>query len=190
MHAFDNCTGLILAGGAGKRVGGSDKGLLHWHGQPLAAHVARRLRPQVGRLLVSCNRNSDYYATLADATICDSRGNYQGPLAGMEAAAGLIKTEFLVVSPCDMPLIPTDLVSRLLAPLVGSSSSEIQVSYARDGQHDQYLCAAMRCSVLASLQSYLDEGQRAVRHWYARHRCAVVDFSDEAASFINYNQPD
>jgi molybdopterin-guanine dinucleotide biosynthesis protein A len=180
-----NTTGLILAGGAGRRVGGQDKGLLDWQGKPLASQVAARLRPQVGRLLVSCNRNSEYYATLADATVSDSRRDFQGPLAGLEAAAAVVDSEFLVISPCDTPELPLDLAARLLDALVLSGKD---ISYAHDGERGQYLCAALRCAILPSVCQYLDEGGRAVRHWYAGHGATPVDFSDQPTGFNNYNE--
>jgi molybdenum cofactor guanylyltransferase len=40
---------LILAGGRGQRMGGRDKGLVEWQGQPLVAQVqaaVRTLQPQ------------------------------------------------------------------------------------------------------------------------------------------------
>lgn len=39
----EQITGLVLAGGRGTRMGGVDKGLQPLHGEPLAAHVLRRL---------------------------------------------------------------------------------------------------------------------------------------------------
>ncbi len=166
-------------------MGGQDKGLLEWRGQPLAAQVIARLRPQLGPLLVSCNRNSRFYAGLADAIVKDTREDYQGPLAGLEAAAMHISTGFLVVAPCDMPLLPGDLVSRLVNALDCSGKA---ISYAHDGERAQYLCAALRRSILPSLSGYLEGGNRAVRHWYAQHECEAVDFSDQAAAFANYNE--
>ena len=184
MATTTEATGLILAGGAGRRVGGRDKGLLSWRGQALAAHVAQRLRPQVGRLLISCNRNEPCYAALGDATVIDNRTDFQGPLAGLEAALPQVGSEFLVIAPCDMPLLPPDLARRLLDAL---EPGALDISYAHDGARDQYLCAAIRVAVLPSLRGFLDEGQRAVRHWYARHRYCTVDFSDQAGCFENYN---
>lgn len=155
----------------------------------MAAHVAERFRPQVGRLLVSCNRNRDYYASLADATVADNRPDFQGPLAGLEAAIPHIATEFLVIVPCDMPLLPLDLARRLIRALEpGVDAADI--SYAHDGERHQYLCAAIRVSILPSLSVFLDEGRRAVRHWYAQHRHTAVDFSDQSPCFANYNELD
>lgn len=166
-------------------MGARDKGLLTWRGQALAAHVAQRLRPQVGRLLISCNRNEPFYATLGDATVIDNRTDFQGPLAGLEAAMPHINGEFLVIVPCDMPLLPLDLAERLLGALEPGTSD---ISYAHDGARDQYLCAAIRVAVLSSLRGFLDEGQRAVRHWYARQRYCTVDFSGQAGCFWNFNR--
>ena len=83
MIATEDITGLILAGGAGRRVEGRDKGLIDWQGKPLVQHVALRLRPQVGQLIISCNRNIETYRELADKTVTDSRRDFQGPLAGL-----------------------------------------------------------------------------------------------------------
>ena len=188
MGSTQDTTGLILAGGAGLRVGGADKGLLPWRDEPMATRVARRLRPQVSRLLISCNRNREFYATLADAIVADSRRDFQGPLAGLEAAIPHVTGGFLVIVPCDHPLLPLDLVARLLEPLLSHAGSAVDISYAHDGERHQYLCAAIRASALSSLPAFLDAGHRAVRHWYAGLHCKVVDFSPQADCFANYNQ--
>ncbi len=180
-------TGLILAGGAGRRVGGQDKGLLMRHGKPLAAQVTARLRPQVGQLIISCNRNTGYYATLADTTIADTRRDFQGPLAGLEAAAPLVDSAFLIVCPCDTPELPHDLAARLLKVLALSGNA---ISYAHDGERGHYLCAALRSAILPSLSEYLDRGERAVRHWYAEQGASPVDFSDQLPGFKNCNEAD
>ena len=188
MTATDEITGLILAGGAGRRVAGRDKGLIDWHGKPLVEHVARRLRPQVGQLIISCNRNVTAYRKLANKTVVDSRRDFQGPLAGLEAASSHIETPFLVIVACDTPMLPNDLVLRLLAPLVKTASHPARISYAHDGQRDQYLCAAISRHCLPSLSAYLDEGHRTVHHWYQNHDAIAVDFADQAALFRNFNR--
>ena len=38
-------TGLVLAGGLGRRMGGVDKGLQDFRDEPMVAHVVRRLAP-------------------------------------------------------------------------------------------------------------------------------------------------
>jgi len=181
-------TGLILAGGAGRRARGRDKGLIQWHGKPLVEHVIKRLDAQVGQLLISCNRNIPEYARFGVPVVTDLRTDFQGPLAGLEGAARLVETEFVVVVACDIPLLPPDLVPRLIAPLVQAGKDLPQLSYAHDGSRAQYLCAAMRRECLFTLGEFLEQGHRAVRDWYARHRSVMVDFSDQSDAFANFNE--
>ncbi len=54
-------TGLVLAGGQGSRMGGVDKGLQPFRGEPLALHALRRLQAQTGAAMVSANRNLGAY---------------------------------------------------------------------------------------------------------------------------------
>lgn len=180
-------SGLILAGGAGTRVHGQDKGLLAWRGKRLIDHVAGRLRPQVDHLIISCNRNVGVYAQVADTIVQDDRGDYQGPLAGIEAAQPLAKSDYLIVVACDTPLLPTDLVHRLLSPLESGKALAPVISYANDGSRDQYLFAAIHTSCLHSVKPYLDTGQRTVRHWLHSHRSVAVPFPDRHGAFANYN---
>ncbi|OYW29465.1 MAG: molybdenum cofactor guanylyltransferase MobA, partial [Methyloversatilis sp. 12-65-5] len=78
-------TGLVLAGGLGRRMGGIDKGLQDFRGRPMASHVIERLAPQVDALLVNANQNSERYAAFAHPVIPDAIGGYAGPLAGLHA---------------------------------------------------------------------------------------------------------
>lgn len=187
MVSVNNITGLILAGGAGRRVGHRDKGLILWHGKPLVAHVSACLKHQVGEILISCNRNVADYEKYAAQTLVDHRAGYQGPLAGLEAVSPCIRTDLLVVVSCDMPHLPSGFVARLLAPLATGRDDGPEISFVHDGIRAQYLCAAMRTQCLASLTGFLDEGHRAVRDWYEGRRTVAVDFSDQMDCFRNYN---
>jgi molybdopterin-guanine dinucleotide biosynthesis protein A len=51
-------TGIVLAGGQGRRMGGVDKGLVELDGKPLVAHALARLAPQVGAILINANQNA------------------------------------------------------------------------------------------------------------------------------------
>lgn len=188
MTSADSITALILAGGAGRRVGHRDKGLILWEGKPLIAHVSAALKPQVTDMLISCNRNFACYEKFASHVVADTRRNFQGPLAGLEAASAAINTELLVVVSCDMPHLPDDLVERLLAPLLNIADNAPDISYAHDGLRAQYLCAGLRKTSLSSLPQFLDEGQRAVQDWYRSRNAVAVDFSDQHACFRNYNR--
>jgi molybdopterin-guanine dinucleotide biosynthesis protein A len=67
-------TGVVLAGGQGRRMGGVDKGLVELAGRPLVARVIERLAPQVGALLINANQNVERYAALGHAVVRDAVG--------------------------------------------------------------------------------------------------------------------
>jgi molybdenum cofactor guanylyltransferase len=188
MISKEDTTGLILAGGAGRRVGGKDKGLIVWQGIPLVEHVLKRLAPQVGPVIISCNRNRSLYDSYDVQTVTDTRRNFQGPLAGLEAAKPLIRTSFLIISSCDAPALPRDLAEKLLRALASDENQGIDIAYAWDGCREQYLHAALRTRVVDDLHAYMERGGRTVRHWYGRHKCVRVDFSEQPESFYNLNR--
>jgi molybdopterin-guanine dinucleotide biosynthesis protein A len=181
-------TGLILAGGQGRRAGGRDKGLLTWQGKTLAAHTVERVHPQVKTLLISCNRNQQEYDKLAVHTVSDLRDSYQGPLAGLESSIEHVQTDYLLLVACDLPAVPEDLGSRLFEGLQKKTSQDSNICVAWDGEREQYLCALIRRSALHSLTEFLDSGGRAVRHWYQEQGYTLADFSDCPHSFKNVNR--
>ena len=187
MNSHTNVTGLVLAGGQGRRVGNRDKGLIEWRGQALIAHVCERFRPQVDELIISCNRNHDHYRHYADQLISDTQNNSRGPLAGLEAAIPVVQSPLLAIVPCDIPMLNPNLVKRLKTALLNTAGDPVDVSYAHDGERGQYLCVLMRRECLQSVKKYLGDGGRSVRDWYTLQRTAVVDFNDCTESFDNIN---
>jgi molybdopterin-guanine dinucleotide biosynthesis protein A len=107
----NNITGVILAGGRSSRMG-EDKGLIDINGQPLFEHIAQRLRPQVGNILISCNRNSERYGRNFQ-TVPDIKPDFSGPLAGMLAALSVSKTGYFSF-PATFPLSPPVSVNHCL----------------------------------------------------------------------------
>ena len=53
---MNGITGLVLAGGMGRRMDSRDKGLVKFRGKAMAAHVIERLAPQVDSLILNANR--------------------------------------------------------------------------------------------------------------------------------------
>lgn len=76
-------TGVVLAGGKARRMGGADKGLLELDGKPLWRHVADTLALQVETVVVNANRHRDIYQQSGLKVIPDSLADFPGPLAGM-----------------------------------------------------------------------------------------------------------
>lgn len=174
--------GLVLAGGEGRRMGGVDKGLQPWRGQPLAWHALQALRPQVGRLLVSANRHLDAYAAFGVPVLPDPPGlAFAGPLAGMLAGLqALPDGGWLLTLPCDSPQPPADLAARLREAAAPHGLAFAQATR----EHPTH--ALLHARLRAPLAAYLQQGGRAVLRWMREHPHGIARFDDEAA-FANLN---
>jgi molybdopterin-guanine dinucleotide biosynthesis protein A len=180
-------TALILAGGMGKRMGGQDKGQVQFLDQPLIHYVIEAIRPQVATILISANRNQELYAKFGYPVIRDLLQDYQGPLAGFSAGLRTATTSHIVTLPCDGPLLPADLVVRLISAL---NTTQAEISVAHDGTRLQPVYAVIPVRLLNSLEKFLASGQRKIDFWYAEHTTALADFSDVPQTFFNINTPD
>jgi len=184
----DEITGLVLAGGQGRRMGGVDKGLQNYHGMPLALHALLRLSTQVGQVLINANRNLAAYESMGVPVWPDAMSDYPGPLAGILVGMEHCETPYLATVPCDSPQFPVDLVSRLAEGLV-AQDAEIAMAATREADGSiqvQPVFCLIRTDLLESLVSYLYRGERKIDRWTAQHRCATIVFED-ASAFINAN---
>ncbi|MCX8085924.1 MAG: molybdenum cofactor guanylyltransferase [Rhodocyclaceae bacterium] len=184
--AVSNVTGLILAGGRGLRMGGADKGLIPYQGQPLVASVLARLAPQVGGLIISANRNLATYRAFGHPVVTDELAGFQGPLAGLASALAICPTPWLVSVPCDCPALPLDLVARLYAAAQSAGAALAVAQAAGRLQPAFMLC---RREKLPALSAFLARGERRASAWCLAEGALPVDFPD-AAAFANFNTPD
>jgi molybdenum cofactor guanylyltransferase len=185
--ARDDVTGLVLAGGQGRRMGGVDKGLVELNGQPLIAHVLARLAPQVADVLINANQNVERYAAFGAPVVSDAVGGFAGPLAGLHAGLTRATREFVVTVPCDSPFLPTDLVARLAA---ARAAHDAQLAVAKTYDQPHPVFALVKRDVLPHLAAFLDAGGRKIDAWYATLRVIEVAFDDEADAFRNINTVD
>ncbi|MFT4242257.1 MAG: molybdenum cofactor guanylyltransferase MobA [Acidovorax sp.] len=183
MIERQHITGLVLAGGQGTRMGGVDKGLQAFRGQPLALHALRRLQPQVGALMFSANRNLPAYQAFGAPVWPDEGG--EGPLAGFLAGLAHCATPWLLTVPCDTPFFPADLAARLAAAAHGDNA-DIATAAAQGGDPQPVFCL-LHARLRGDLADYLQGGGRKVRAWIARHRHTTARFDDDPGAFANAN---
>lgn len=177
-------TGVVLAGGLGRRMGGVDKGLKPLRGRPMVEWVVERFAPQVAEVLVNANQNLEVYGRLGHRVVPDDIGGFAGPLAGLHRALTEARHDLVATVPCDSPFLPADLVGRLHAALERDGAD---LAVARTGTQLHPVFCLCRRSVLPSLTAFLDSGGRKIDAWYSALRVIEVPFDDEADAFSNIN---
>lgn len=178
-------TGVVLAGGRATRMGGVDKGLQLLNGRPLWRHVADTLEPQVASLVISANRNLEYWHTSGYAVYRDTQADYPGPLAGMLAVMQQVDSPWFVFCPCDTPFIPSFLVERLV-----QQKASAPVVWVHDGERDHPAVALVHRRIIPELETYLAHGERRVMVFMRQVGGHPVNFSDVKSAFINVNTLD
>ena len=78
--ATGNITGIILAGGRARRMGGQDKGLIKLARKPMIEYVLNAIKPQVDDIIINANRNQTVYEKYGFPVVADQIEGYCGPL--------------------------------------------------------------------------------------------------------------
>lgn len=178
--------GVILAGGAGLRMGGRDKALLMLGGRSLLWHVQGRLSPQVESLAISANGDAARFGAGVVVLPDDSsQGPLSGVLAGLDWAASLGAKAVVTVA-VDTPFFPADLVPRLC---LAAETTAGGVAIAASGGADHPTFALWPVGLRDDLRRFLASGVKTRVMDFARSHGAVpADFADDGA-FVNLNTP-
>src|SRR5882724_6710913 len=168
---MNGVTGIVLAGGLGRRMGGVDKGLQLLHGKPMVEHVLARLAPQVGEIVINANQNAASYARFGHRVVGDEVSGFAGPLAGLHAGLKAASHPLAVTVPCDSPFLPADLVARL-----GQHLGAKDLAVAKTGEQPHPVFALVRRSVASNLEAFLAGGGRKIDAWYASLEVVEVAF--------------
>lgn len=179
----DQITGIVLAGGRGSRMGGADKGWVQWRGRPLIETVLERLRPQTDTIIVSANRHHDRYEVLGVSVVADSVEvePFSGPLVGIRSALSQVATPWALIVPCDAPLLPQDLASRLAE---GLGNARAAVAWV--GGRVEPLYCLLATNLWLTLDRAIADGERSPRCWLESIATTQVPMP-EAAAFANIN---
>jgi molybdopterin-guanine dinucleotide biosynthesis protein A len=175
---------LLLAGGRGQRMGGQDKGLLEWHGQPLIAHLHALTRPLTDDLIISCNRNAERYRAYCDRVVEDAENDFPGPLAGIRAGLALARHTHLLVLPCDSPCLDIALLEALLAMACE------QPVMLRQGEHWQPLFSLLPSHLSGALEAAWQAGERSPQRVLRQLGAMALDCAVDDPRLANLNTPE
>lgn len=201
INAAHQVVGVILAGGASRRMGGRHKALLRLADRPMIGHVAERLAPQVAGMAISVHGTGEKFREFGVPLIPDTAGERQGPLAGV--LAGMIwaqanrpEARWIATASCDAPFCPKDYVSALLRAALAPSAESARIAIAASNGRSHFAFALWPVALSADLAAYLDSGGRRVQGWIERHSHVMAEFLPLVCDgqpfdpFFNVNTPE
>lgn len=104
-------TGIVLAGGENSRFG-SNKAMAVWQEETLLQRALDLLQPFCREVFIG--GDAPEYEPLAETALADSIAGL-GPMGGIYTALTHTYTPYLLFLTCDMPLMNTALLERLLS---------------------------------------------------------------------------
>jgi len=175
--------GLILAGGEGRRMGGA-KAMRLLAGAPLIEYVAHAFGDVQAMAVVG---DAEAAGALSAGLLHDPSDVARGPLAGILAGlewARDMGADWLAVAPCDAPMLPNDLVTRL-----HNAARNGVAACAQTPSGFEPLISIWRSDVAHMLRAALADGAHPPVHTFMRGLNAgcVTLSADEV---MNINTPD
>lgn len=194
----DAVTGVILAGGLSRRMGGGDKGLLELAGSTMLGHVIAKLRPQVSSLIINANGDPARFAAFELPVVADTISGFAGPLAGVLAGmrwalAHDPAARWIATASSDAPFLPADLVARLRSAVLDRPKA---VALAQSSGELHPVIGLWPVALADDLERELTAGVRKVLRWTDRHGTVPVGFDQVGIGgrmidpFFNANTPE
>ncbi|WP_370273561.1 molybdenum cofactor guanylyltransferase MobA [Pseudooceanicola nitratireducens] len=182
---------MILAGGASRRMGGTDKALLPLAGRPLIAHVRDRVEPQAGAVAVNTNTPG---GLLGIDLPChpDTLPDRPGPLAGILTAMRWARDHgdqpFVITVPADAPFLPGDLIPRLM---LAADAPARHAALAASGGRLHPVCGLWPTALADDLDRAIRSGTRRVTDWTTAIDARTANFpATDPDPFYNVNTPE
>ncbi|UTA48939.1 molybdenum cofactor guanylyltransferase [Simiduia sp. 21SJ11W-1] len=186
----NNIAGLIIAGGAGTRMGGTDKCLLTLGAKPLLHYTHQRLAPQVASVALNVNGALDRFnralADLPPIPMLPDTPPSAGPLSGIIAGLTWLQShpqQWLLTVAADTPFFPADLGRRLAKGL--GVKSHLAVASEQGRMHP--LFGLWHKSLLPRLTHAYREDQHKLQQLVRELGGIQVDFGSCQPAFFNIN---
>ena len=182
--------GVVIAGGTSSRMGGREKAFIELDGVSLLERILSRLSFQVDEVAINANGDALRFAGFNCAVFPDYINDVGTPLAGLQAALAFAAQggfDAVVTVPSDSPLIPLDLVQRLLD---GGEITGAAIATSEGREH--YLTGIWTIALAQPLENLITrEGLRRVQDFASKAKAAKVGWpSDPHDPFFNINTPE
>ena len=191
MSRAPRILGVILAGGAARRMGGGDKGLLPLGDGCLLDWVIARFAPQVERLAINANGDAARFERFDLPVLPDGQTELLGPLAGILAGLDWAKAEGadgIVTAAADTPFFPRTLARDLLRA-AGPHGLALAGTDAEDEILRHPTFGLWPVSLGDDLRDALERGTRKIVVWTDRHEPGLAVWPERDQPFFNVNTP-
>ena len=178
-----NIDGVILCGGQSRRMGRA-KAELDFRGKTFLENIIESFAVQVNDLYIAGSVDSLTIDGGVFNVLKDRRG--VGPLAGVHSGLSVCKAEWLVVLPCDNPIIPDTFVADLVDC---QQQTQAPLVYVCVEQAAPPLYALISKQLLPDLERYLRSSQAKVMDWYRMMDAGSVSMPAYRGAFTNINFP-
>ncbi|MBT00009.1 MAG: molybdenum cofactor guanylyltransferase MobA [Oceanospirillaceae bacterium] len=177
-------TGLVLAGGRSRRMGGQDKGLALYKGKPLVEYALEALKPHCTTVFINSNRNLAGYSQYGLPVIQDLSTDFPGPLQALSELLPRLPDQGTIILPCDTPGVTASHVMQLIEHAEQTPTAWI---YLRAPDHDHPLHAYLPRGFAEFLQQHLaiTHSQRVMKALSSYPETHAIDIADDAEFNIN-----
>lgn len=148
-------TGIILAGGKSSRMG-TDKGFLILNNKSFVQYSIDALKPLVSKIIIVSDNPE--YDVFGYKRITDAIKN-AGPVSGIYSGLQTSKTEYNLVLSCDIPLITSEALKKLIDAIDDTSEIIQAESYGKS----MPLVAIYKKSIAGVFHKFLKEDERRLR---------------------------
>lgn len=185
-------TGVLLAGGQSRRMGGGDKCLRILAGQTILERIIDRIRPQVGTLILNANGDPDRFAAYDLPVVADVVDGFVGPLAGVLtglrwAQQHRPRSDWVLSVPTDAPFIPHDLAAVLQRERA-AAEGDLACAVSNGQNHPVVGLWPVRLAD-ALERALVEEDIRKIDRWTSRYDLVAVNFeSTPVDPFFNTNR--
>jgi len=198
MASSLDMTGVLLAGGQSRRMGGGDKCLQVLGERTMLAQVIARLGPQVARLVINANGPPERFTEYGLPVTADLIQGFAGPLAGVltgmrwsiEHASQALA---IITIPTDAPFLPMNLAERLID---ASDGVPHRIVLAKSDGRTHPVVGLWPVALANDLDAALKAGVRKVLDWTDRHDTVHAAFpferigGEDLDPFFNANRPE
>jgi molybdopterin-guanine dinucleotide biosynthesis protein A len=178
-------TGVILAGGASRRMG-ANKALLDLAGRPMIDLVSERLRAVADEIIIAAD-DTELYAPFADRCVADQLAGV-GVLGGIHAGLVAASHELVIAVGCDMPFLKPAVLSWF-----AQAADGFDVVILQKGEWVEPLHAVYRRACRPAIETAVRAGRRRVISFFDAVRvryvapAEIAELDPDLASFRNVN---